>query len=277
MCGAVARRAIDLGVYDLFECSACRCWSSSALARQAVTSFTPEHYFANADSERTKWARLLAGLDLPRDGAIRILDVGCSNGHFLAYARNVFPRAELTGIELDPMTAEAAKARVPGARILVGDAERVLESVAPSFDLITMWDVFEHLVSPAKVLARMSDLLATDGRIFIQTINEHSALPAIGRGLYALSGGRFKYPARRTHDAHHLVFFSKQGLELAVERAGLRIATVTYDRLARSRMDGSPLVTAVSAAVLALENALGNGLFINLLLGKGSVTARPAP
>ena len=274
VCGERARRAIDLEVYELFECRACRCWSSSALARRAVTSFVPEHYFANAQSERSKWARLLDGLGAASDAPLRVLDVGCSNGHFLAYVRSVFPRAHLEGIELDPSTAARAQARLPDARISVGDAERVLESLAPSYDLITLWDVFEHLTAPAKVLERLSALLDPDGRIFIQTINEHSALPAIGRGLYKLSGGKLRYPARRTHDAHHLVFFSKEGLELAVGRVGLRVATSWYDRLSRDRMDGSAIVTAVSAAVLAVENALGNGLFINLVLRKRAAASR---
>jgi 2-polyprenyl-3-methyl-5-hydroxy-6-metoxy-1,4-benzoquinol methylase len=270
VCGERARRAIDLEVYDLFECGACRCWSSSALSRGAVTSFEPEHYFANADSERSRWAELLGSLGVAPDTPLRVLDVGCSNGHFLAYVRSVFPRAVLEGIELDPTTAARAQARVPEARIRVGDAERELAQLTPGYDLVTLWDVFEHLTAPIKVLEKLSSLLSADGRIFIQTINEHSALPAIGRSLYKLSGGRLRYPARRTHDAHHLVFFSKDGFERAAGRIGLSVARSWYDRLSRERMDGSALVTAVSAAVLTLENALGNGLFINFVLTKAA-------
>ena len=272
MCGERARRAIDLDAYELFECGACRSWSSSALSRGAVTSFDPEHYFANADSEQSRWAELLTSLGAAADAPLRVLDVGCSNGHFLAYVRSLFPHASLEGIELDPATAARAQERLPDARIRVGDAERTLDALAPGYDLITLWDVFEHLTAPIKVLERLSSLLSADGRIFIQTINEHSALPAIGRALYKLSGGRLKYPARRTHDAHHLVFFSKGGLERAVDRSGLTVARSWYDRLSHDRMDGNPLVTAVSSAVLTMENALGNGLFINFVLRKAAAS-----
>jgi SAM-dependent methyltransferase len=267
---------MDLEDYDLFECPACGCWSSSALAKGAVTSFAPEHYFANATSDRAKWARLFDALHVARDRPLRILDVGCSNGHFLAYARSMLPNAKLEGIELDPTTAERAQRLVPDAKVRVGDAEQVLGSIEARYDLVTMWDVFEHLTAPAKALGRMADLLDPGGRIYVQTIHEQSILPTIGRTLYRLSAGRIKYPARRTHDAHHLVFFSKRGLDLAAERAGLVIDASWHDRLARERMDGNPVVTAVSAAVLAAENALGNGLFINLVLRKPSATSGSA-
>ena len=74
------------------------------------------------------------------------------------------------------------------------------------------------------------------------------------------------YPMRRTHEPHHLVFFSRDGLDLAAERAGLQIRDQWHDRLARGRMDGHPVVTALTSLLLRAENALGNGLFVNLIL-----------
>ena len=39
-----------------------------------------------------------------------------------------------------------------------------------------------------------------------------------------------------------------------------------FDRLHRGRMDGAPLLTALTSLALRAENALGGGLFVNLLL-----------
>jgi hypothetical protein len=39
-------------------------------------------------------------------------------------------------------------------------------------------------------------------------------------------------------------------------------------------MDGHPLVTAATSLLLAAENALGNGLFVNLLLEPAPVATR---
>ena len=138
--------------------------------------------------------------------------------------------------------------------------------VAGPFDLITLWDVFEHVSAPTRLLKSLARSLAPEGRLYIQTIHEQSLAPAVGRLCYSLSGGRLRYPARRTHEPHHLVFFSRRGLEHAAEAADLCIRELWFDRLQRGRMDGNSLLTALTSLVLRTENALGGGLFVNLLL-----------
>jgi 2-polyprenyl-3-methyl-5-hydroxy-6-metoxy-1,4-benzoquinol methylase len=266
VCRATARGAIDLGDYRLFECRTCGSWSSDALARDARTTFDPDAYFAHADEDRARWEDLL-GRALRGDGrAPRVLDVGCGRGDFLRYVAERHPRSERCGIELDPARAADARAADPGARIETGDAALALGALPGAFDLVTLWDVFEHLVDPREILCALAARLAPGGVVFVQTIHEQSVVPTLGRVLYAASGGRLTGPARRTHEAHHLVFFSRVGLQRLADAAGLRTRALWFDRLARARMDGSPLLTGATAAVLALENALGNGLFVNLLL-----------
>jgi hypothetical protein len=69
-----------------------------------------------------------------------------------------------------------------------------------------------------------------------------------------------------TASASQVVFFTRKGLEIAAARAGLQIRDIWFDRLLRGRMDGHPIVTAITAMLLRLENALGSGLFVNLVL-----------
>ena len=266
VCGAVAKPALDLDVYVLWSCPQCGCWSSDALNRGAETSFEPSDYFENAAADRDKW------LELPRrmgESAARvesILDLGCGNGAWLEFAAQQFPSARLAGVELDEERAAQASTRNPEAVIHTGDALASLEAIDTRFDLITMWDVFEHLTEPTRLLKAVRRLLTPGGMVYIQTIHEDSVLPRLGRMSYTLTGGRLKYPARRTHEAHHLVFFSRRGLDSAAASADLEIHRVWFDRLAHDRMDGAPAVTWLTSALLQAENALGNGLFINLLL-----------
>jgi 2-polyprenyl-3-methyl-5-hydroxy-6-metoxy-1,4-benzoquinol methylase len=208
-------------------------------------------------------ARLGAG---PHVGSA--LDVGCGTGGFLAWLAERLPACRRAGIELDPERAARARARDPGAVIAAGDAADALARIDGRFDLVTLWDVFEHLADPVACLRALRERLAPQGAIYVQTIHEASLLPTLGRLAHRLSGGRLTHPARRTHEAHHLVFFTRAALEVAAERAGLRLRALWFDRLARRRMDGPPLVTAAAAALLAIENALGNGLFVNLLLAR---------
>lgn len=266
VCGAEAEARIDLGDYRLFRCPRCASWSSDALVRGARTSFEPDAYFANADADRARWEDLLRRARLGRARAVRILDVGCGRGHFLRFLSRCHPQTRRAGIELDPVRAAAARAADPAARVQTGEVSAALADVAGAFDLITLWDVFEHLVDPRAVLHALASRLAPDGVLFLQTIHEHSLVPTLGRAIHVASAGRIHGPARRTHEPHHLVFFSRRGLEDLADEAGLRIRQLWFDRLAMARMDGSRALAVATAAVLALENALGNGLFVNLLL-----------
>ena len=197
-------------------------------------------------------------------------------GNFLRHLAGRWPAAERFGIERDPARADDARLTDPGAVVATGDAASALADLPGTFDLVTLWDVFEHLDDPQAVLRELSARLAPSGLLFLQTIHENSLVPGLGRALYRASGGRLRGPARRTHEPHHLVFFSRRGLQLLAERARLRVRTLWFDRLSRARMDGPRLLTGATAAVLALENALGNGLFVNLILEADPVAAPPA-
>ncbi len=274
VCSARAVPRIDLTDYRLFECSTCGSWSSDALARGASTSFDPVHYFENAQMDVEKWQDLLARLAAEGRPIRRALDVGCGTGAYLRFLGRRIPCVERAGIELDPDRAARARSADPEARILVGDALETLAAVQPPFDLITLWDVFEHVPEPARLLAKMTTLLEPTGTLFIQTIHERSVVPALGRLAYRLSGGRVTAPARRTHEAHHLVFFTLAGLQTMARGAGLGIRELWFDRLAHARMDAHPIVAAATSLILAAENVVGNGLFVNLLLEPASAATQ---
>lgn len=266
VCRAAARPRIDLGDFRLFHCARCGCWSSDALARGARTSFEPHAYFANADADRARWDDLLRRVQPDGSPPVRALDVGCGRGDFLRFVGGRAPSAERFGIELDPARAQDARSADPSARIAVGPVATALAELPGRFDLITLWDAFEHLADPAFDLCALSARLAPGGALFVQTIHEDSVVPRLGRALYAASAGRWRGPARRTHEAHHLVFFSRSGLHRLADQAGLAIRELWFDRLASQRMDGGRALVAATAALLAVENALGNGLFVNVLL-----------
>ena len=268
VCRAVARPRIDLGDYRLFHCAGCGCWSSDARARGARTSFVPDAYFAHAAADRARWEALLRRVRFDPARPARVLDVGCGEGDFLRHVGQRAPATQRSGIELDAERAAAARRADPDARIATGPAGDALAQLDGDFDLITLWDVFEHLDDPAAVLRALAARLAPGGALFVQTIHEDSLVPRVGRALYSASGGRVRGPARRTHEPHHLVFFSRAGLRHLAGQASLAIREQWFDRLARDRMDGSAALTAATALVLALENACGNGLFINVLLAR---------
>ncbi|MBM4196663.1 MAG: class I SAM-dependent methyltransferase [Gammaproteobacteria bacterium] len=266
VCGAITRRAADLGDFRLHACAACGSWSSDALVRGATTSFQPQAYFDHAEDERPRWETLRQAIQplAPRS----VLDVGCGGGEYLAWTTGAFAPAQATGIELDTGRARRAAERNPRATILTGDALAVAEGLGGDFDLITLWDVLEHVPEPARLLKALAQRLTPRGRLFVQTINEASIVPRIGRWSYRLTAGALKAGMRRTHDAHHLVFFTRPGLWRMGQEAGLAPRREWFGRLSLARMDGPKLLTVPTACLLATENWFGGGLFVNVLFSR---------
>jgi len=266
VCHETATARIDLGNYRLFECASCRSWSSDAAAVGASTSFEPDGYFENSAADHDKWNRLTEKLDGLGKPLGSVLDIGCGTGNFLEWLRERHSDLETEGIELDSERSQLAHQRNPGAVIHAGDALENISRMERRFDLITLWDVFEHVSEPARLLEQLARRVTPGGCVYIQTIHEHSLVPTVGRMSYWATGGRLRYGVRRTHEAHHLVFFSREGLARSVRHAGFETRLQWFDRLSHARMDGPPWLTRLTSAALVAENTLGNGLFINLLL-----------
>ena len=266
VCGDVAQPSIDVGEFSLFSCRRCNSWCSDALHRGAASSFEHTRYHENHDADDDKRFALLRKLEQGGRPLRAALDIGCGTGAYLAFLGRERPDVRRVGVELDLGRAEQARAANPGARILTGDALESLATIDERFDLITLWDVYEHVPEPGPLLAVLAKKLAPGGSIYIQTIHEQSAVPFLGRLSYHLTGGWLRGPVRRTHDPDHLVFFSRKGLDMLSEKSGLSIREQWFDRLAWARMDGNFAVRAATALLLTAENAVGNGLFVNLIL-----------
>lgn len=97
-----------------------------------------------------------------------ILDIGCSGGFFLNVAKE---RGWLTyGIELN--RSEFAIACKLGHKVWNMSIEEI--SLNEKLNVITMWDVLEHIKMGRQYLEHLKNLLDDDGIVFIQTPNSAS-------------------------------------------------------------------------------------------------------
>jgi SAM-dependent methyltransferase len=89
-----------------------------------------------------------------------LLDIGCAHGEFLVEMRSHGWTVE--GIEINKYAATIAQEKY-GLNIFIGTLNEFDGS--GRYDVITMWDVLEHLASPKLALRRIHHLLNPDGRI----------------------------------------------------------------------------------------------------------------
>ncbi len=136
----------------------------------------------------------------------RILDVGAAYGYFVKAAREAGWQA--SGVELAPDVARDAS-KLAQAEIIAGDFLRV--PLAPGFDVITMFDVIEHVRDPLAWLVRARELLAPGGLLVIETGDVASPWARLlGRHWYFLD------------PPQHLWYFTGDGLAALLARAGFR-------------------------------------------------------
>ncbi|MDR1657710.1 MAG: methyltransferase domain-containing protein [Deltaproteobacteria bacterium] len=127
------------------------------------------------DMDRTKFSYGLEMASFYLSGnSRRVLDVGAGPGHFLKLASD--QGWEPTGIEFNVESVEALQNE--GLNIIVKPLE--LADLPPaSFDLVTMWEVLEHIVSPKAVLAEIRRLLVPGGLLLILVPNAGSLVTRI--------------------------------------------------------------------------------------------------
>jgi 2-polyprenyl-3-methyl-5-hydroxy-6-metoxy-1,4-benzoquinol methylase len=108
-------------------------------------------------------------------GGGRVLDVGCSTGHFLALARQ--RGFEVAGAEFSPDSAKVARAHF-GLEVTGGSIHDV---AAPdgAFDLVTMFDVIEHVPDPAADIAKAFQLVKPGGSFVLSTPNIDGLFPRL--------------------------------------------------------------------------------------------------
>jgi SAM-dependent methyltransferase len=114
-----------------------------------------------------RWA-VVSRLLPPADPAYRVLEVGCGQGGFGA---RFSQRYDYTGIELDPVSCEAAKQRVAeaggGGEVRLGDFS-VLEP-GETFDLVCAFEVIEHIEDDHDAIRAWAEPLRPGGTMLLST------------------------------------------------------------------------------------------------------------
>ncbi|MBM3127301.1 MAG: class I SAM-dependent methyltransferase [Chloroflexi bacterium] len=146
--------------------------------------------------------KLIAGNSPTR----RLLDVGCHIGVMieLAQARG------WEGWGLEPSVWASEQARARGLRVITGTLDH---AALPEnyFDVVTMWDVIEHLTDPAAEIRNVQRILKPGGIFAIHTIDIESPFARV-------MGPRWPWLMEM-----HLYYFSPRTLSKMLAQNGFQV------------------------------------------------------
>jgi len=139
-------------------------------------------------------------------GRGKILDVGCAYGFMLRKFPDTF---EKFGVDISDYAIMEAHKRLPGAALIVGNAEDGLPFPEGFFDIVVCNDVLEHLADPASALKNIRKVLNNNGILYINTPN--------------LNWFRRKVFACADKKEHHFSLFSHETLFDLLTKCGFEI------------------------------------------------------
>jgi len=230
----------------LVRCTGCglRWWDFAAVDAQALYG---EHYFRSAGdagyddyyalrpglerTSRMRLARIARRLGLR---GTRVLDVGCGPGFFLATARAT--GWEVAGLELSEAACRFARDEL-SIDVTQGTAEDT-DLPAGRFDLITFWDVLEHLPDPRAALVNAARALRPGGGLVLSTGDVESLVARLSGERWHL----YNFP-------EHFYFHTEASVRRLLEGIGLRVraarreaivvsAAYALERLTKSLLRG---------------------------------------
>ncbi|GFI46160.1 ubiquinone biosynthesis O-methyltransferase [Lachnospiraceae bacterium] len=174
------------------------------------------NYFNTAPNEN-----LVHAIQRQRDEAFTVLEIGCDCGANLVRIKNLFPKARLYGVEINPTSAAIASGF---CQVLSANVEECcLPYSGQSFDYILFGDILEHLRDPEKVVGYCRHLLKHGGKIVASIPNlMHYTV------LKSLLNGDFTYQDMGLLDRTHIHFFTYNEIVRMFNRAGYEITFCTY-------------------------------------------------
>jgi len=247
----------DLASYTIMKCPRC-----GLVFISSISQFTESELYAKYDEQgywlenpntanyhvgykedyRVRmWRRCLKKLERYKTSKGRkLLDVGCATGVFLDIARK--GGWDASGVEISRYASGYVRDKFK-LKCFTGTLE---EAAFPGemFDVITLWDVIEHLVSPRQTVAEAKRILKLGGIILVFTPDRSSLIHLTCHILYKLNQKRVSPLIKRlyasTEKAGHLYFFSRETLTHLLTNNKLKVVYVRSEavRVERGVLSG---------------------------------------
>lgn len=270
-CGSVQGRTLFVKFgFDLVECGTCGLayLSNPPEPDDLAASYQQDTGYHNAltDPNSAQFATMsrvaTTHLDFVRHHAQggRLLDVGCSTGLFLDKARA--SGFDVSGVEFSKGSADFARGHF-GLTVADGDIHAV-DAADASFDIVTMFDVIEHVPDPSRDMAKAYAMLKPRGLFIVSTPNIDGLFPQASLKIAKLID-YWPHP----EPPHHLYQFSTRTLTAMLEKSGFSVVGERQINIDLAYSFGNISALARSPKLLAYAMLFAPAAKLGPLIGRG--------
>jgi len=178
------------------------------------------------DSHDLAALRLSRSLEALEGHAGRLLEIGCGAGRYLRAFQHYRPDLELHGCDISHIALEEAEKANPNGSIdyKLGDALD-LPYEDNSFDIVLLFDVFEHVTDVGKAADEVARVLKPGGvfHCFVPCEGNRKTIFAVLRNSKLIPIHRWK----RDHIGHIQILTTRQ-MQSILERRGLHVTGTTF-------------------------------------------------
>ncbi|MBI5885811.1 MAG: class I SAM-dependent methyltransferase [Deltaproteobacteria bacterium] len=242
---AAPRQTGRFGEYTLWMCNACGVEYAEPFAAPGAGWYESSDAYGvgRVIARRPEWYHVKALIDIASRGAL--LDIGCGTGVFLDSAAKA--GFEPWGIDFDGKNIEAARSRYGLDRVYCLSVADIKERFGSNkFNVVTFFEVLEHLDSPTRFLEDLKGLLSPGGLIVLSVPNRDRFIDTLGTG---------------DGPPNHLTRWSPSVLKGFLERAGFEVV-----RLREKTLDSDDLANYLRNRV---RLGIASGLVKKGLAGVG--------
>lgn len=218
VCGGYLIGLVKTRFYNFIICKNCDIIHANPIpsGKQLDKLYGQDYYVFNNDREKKDILiakqHLHNLLKYKKKGSL--LDVGCAKGYFLNEARK--KGFDVQGIEI---SESARNFGVDNFKLQIYSGTLDGFQSKNKFDIITMYDLIEHLPNPLVNLKKVSSLLKDDGLLIVETPNFDSVYRQLSPFTRYWSG----------YNQFYIIFFNSRSISYIMKKVGLKPLIKTSD------------------------------------------------
>jgi len=164
-----------------------------------------------------------------------ILDIGTGSGDFIEVLQDVFPQAQITGVDPDTESLQEATKKYPGVSFGEMRAE-ILEFADNSFDLASISMALHHLPDIQTSLKEMLRVVKPGGWIIVNELFSDNLNPS--QEVHKIFH-HFRSKIDRLTGIYHQETFEKEQILHLVKAAGIQIL-LSFENTIQTNLIASP-------------------------------------